>query len=256
MKRFKSILILAAVVVGLAACEKNSFKQRELTYPEDQALVKVALFTAYNTNTPMRVAFNGNYVSNEIQYATPFPGGGFNTAVAANTADYLVAAPGSTKVELFMMNVGLPKPATRILETDVTMEAGKRYTMFLTDTASKTTAWLINVDAPTPDSGFTRIIFANGIPNVASVDFYKGASEGVATLVASDVKYKAASQYVNTAAGTDSIFVRRAGEATTVRPFLRRAFTFSNQRIYTVATRGYDGVTGNRIVHLTAIINQ
>lgn len=256
MKKIRSIIILLAAMVAVGSCEKNTYKQREVTYPEDQALVKVALFTAYNANSPMRVAFNGNFVTNEIVYATPFPGGGFNTAVAANTADYLVTKPGGTKVELFQMNVGLPKPATKILDTELSMEAGKRYTMFLTDTASKTTAWLINVDAPTPDSGFTRIIFANGIPNLPSMDVYKGAEESKATLVAQAVKYKEASQYINVAAGVDSIFVRRAGEATTVRPFLRRGFTFANQRIYTVATRGYDGATGTRIVHLTAIINQ
>lgn len=255
MKRIKSAIIILAAVVSLASCEKNTFKQREVTYPEGKALVKVGLFTAYNVNSPMRVAFNGEFISNELLYPIPFPGGGFNTGGSSNS-DYLVANPGTTKVELFMMNVGLPKPQTRIMEANVTMEANKRYTLFLTDTASKTAAWLINVDGPTPDSGVTRIIFANGIPNLASVDFYKGATEGVATLIAGNVKYQEATQYINTTVGTDSIFVRRAGEALSVRPFLRRAFTFSNQRLYTVLTRGYDGATGNRIVHLSAIVNQ
>lgn len=255
MKRIKPIIIILAAVAVMASCKKNTFKQREVTYPEGNALVKVALFTAYNVNSPMRVAFNGDFVSNELLYAFPFPGGGFNTGGLSNS-DYLVASPGSTKVELFIMNTGLPKPSTKVMEADVAMEANKRYTLFLTDTASKTSAWLVNVDAPTPDSGFSSIVFANGIPNLASVDFYKGATEYVATLVAQDVKYKAASQYVKVTAGTDSIFVRKAGEPLTVRPFLRRPFTFANQRLYTVATRGYDGAAGNRIVHLSAIVNQ
>jgi hypothetical protein len=255
MKRVKSAIIILAAVVSLVSCEKNTFKQREVTYPEGKALVKVGLFTAYNVNSPMRVAFNGEYISNELLYAIPFPGGGFNTGGLSNS-DYLVANPGTTKVELFMMNVGLPKPATRVMEANVDMEANKRYTLFLTDTASKTSAWLVNVDGPTPDTGTAAAIFANGIPNLASVDFYKGATETTAALIAGNVKYKEASQYIKVTAGTDSIFVRKAGEAISVRPFVRRPFTFSNQRLYTVLTRGYDGATGNRITHLSAIVNQ
>lgn len=255
MKRTKSLIIILAAVAGLAGCEKNTFKQREVSYPEGKALVKVGLFTAYNVNTPMRVAFNGEYVSNELLYAIPFPGGGFNTGGLSNS-DYLVTNPGTTKVELFMMNVGLPKPSTKVMEANVDMEANKRYTLFLTDTANKTSAWLVNVDGPTPDTGTAAAIFTNGIPNVASVDFYKGASESTATLIAGDVKYKAATGYIKLTTGTDSFFVRRAGEAISVRPFARRPFTFSNQRLYTVLTRGYDGATGNRAPNVSAIVNQ
>jgi len=256
MKRSAAIiLILSSAILFAVSCEKNSFKLRESTYPTGQALVKVGLFTAYTVNNPIRVSINGQVISNELLYPIPFPGGGLNTNGSLNS-DYLMVAPGSAKVELYVMNPGTPKPSSKLTEATVSMEADKRYTLFLADTAANLAAWVVNDDTPTPDSGFARIKFVNAMPNVASMDLYKGTNASTATLVVGNIAYKAVSEYVNVPPGNDSFFIRKAGDAVSVAPIARRAFALSNQRIYTIFSRGYNGATGNRAPNLSAIVNQ
>src|SRR5215213_3829853 len=104
MKRSSAIFfILGTTLLFMGGCEKNSFKVRQSTYPEGKALVKIGLFTAYNVNSPIRVAINGQVLSNELVYPISFPGGGLNMNGLLN-ADYLMVEPGASKVELFIMN--------------------------------------------------------------------------------------------------------------------------------------------------------
>src|SRR5215213_9628842 len=108
MKRSSAIFfILGTTLLFMGGCEKNSFKLRESTYPEGKALVKIGLFTAYNVNSPIRVAINGEMMSPELLYPFPYPGGGLNTNGSLNS-DYLMVNPGNAKVELFIMNQGTP----------------------------------------------------------------------------------------------------------------------------------------------------
>jgi hypothetical protein len=256
MKKFAAIItILFATVAFMGGCEKNSWKTREITYPEGKALVKIGLFTAYSVNSPIRVAINGQMMSNELLYPIPFPGGGLNTNGSLNS-DYLMIEPGNAKIELFIMNQGTPKPISKLLESNIDMEADKRYTLFLADTAGNTAAWVVRDDTPTPDSGFSRIKFVNAMPNVASMDLYKGTNASTATLLVANVAYKGVSDYVNVTPGTDSFFVRRAGDPVSATPIARRAFALANQRIYTIFSRGYNGTTGNRAPNVSAIVNQ
>lgn len=240
---------------GIISCKKNSYKLRETTYPENKALVKVGHFIAYNTNYPIRVAVNGDVVSNELIYATPFPGGGLNTQGSLNS-DYLMMEPGNNKLELYIMNPGTPKPVSKIFEGNFTVDANKRVTLFMADTAANIAAWVVPDDTPAPDSGSARIKFVNAMPNVPAMDLYKGTNANTATLIIGNVGYKAFSDYVNVPFGTDSFFVRKAGDAISVAPIARRSFALANQRIYTLFSRGYNGTTGNRIPNLSAIVNQ
>ncbi|HEX6181469.1 MAG TPA: DUF4397 domain-containing protein [Chitinophagaceae bacterium] len=255
MKRFVSIITVLSVLCLTISCEKNSFHMREMTYPEGKALVKVGHFIAYNANSPIRVAINGATISNELLYPIPFPGGGLNTNGSLNS-DYLMVDPGSAKIELFVMNPGTPKPISKLFETSLNMDANKRYTLFLADTAANIAAWTVVDDTPAPDSGSARIKFVNAMPNVAAMDLYKGTNANVATLVVANIGYKGVSDYVNVPFGTDSFFVRKAGDPVSVAPIARRSFALSNQRIYTLFSRGYNGTTGNRAPNLSAIVNQ
>jgi hypothetical protein len=257
MKRFAAILLtLSAAVLIMNSCEKNSFKVRESTYPENQALVKVGLFTAYNTLSPIRVQINGETVSNELLYPISFPGGGLNMNGSLNS-DYLMVTPGNAKVELYIMNQGTPKPLSKLFEGNVPLEANKRYTLFLADTAQNMAAFAVNDDTPQPDSGFARLKFVHVMPNIPKLDLYKGSSIATATLIANDVAYKGVSDYVNVPFGNDSFYIRHADSPATSTPIVRRIFNLSNQRIYTMLARGYNGITtGNRAAHLSVIVNQ
>lgn len=249
---FFPILILIVAAVG---CEKNEFFVTERTSPEGNALVKVGYFSATNVLPNVQVYANGDRVSNPIAYPFPYPGGGQNTN-GSNNADYLVIPPGSNKFEIFIPNTGTSIPMSKLFETSQSFEANKRYIMFVADTGATMTSWVVNVDTPTPDSGSARLNFVNAMPNVASLDLYKGANATVATLVASDVKYKATSDFFNVNFGTDSFFVRVAGSPATSTPVARRSFVLANRRLYTVLARGYSGQTGNRAPNISATVNQ
>lgn len=258
MKRLLSITVIAvAVMTAINSCKKNSFAITKRTQPEGKALVKIAMFNAYTATAPVRISINGTVVSNEVIHPVVYPGGGLNVNGSSNS-DYLQADPGNNKFEFFVMNTGTPVPASRLFETSQTLEAGKRSTLYITDTSQNTTAVLVNDDTPAPDSGFVRIKFVNLIPNVAALDVYKGLNATTATLLMGNIAYKGISAYMNIPSGTDSFFVRPAGSAITTMPVARRGFTLANQRIYTILSRGYNGVTAatNRAANISAIINQ
>jgi hypothetical protein len=235
----KSIFAAILVVAFAAGCKKNSFFVTERTLPEGNALVKIALFSTSISTVNVLISVNGDRVSNpQPNFNAAFPGGGFNTN--GNTySDFLIVTPGQMTVSLDVPNIGTPVVNYNYYEGSAAVEANKRYVFFVTDTATNTTSFLVNVDSPTPDSGYVAMKFAHGMPNVPAVDVYKGPSASTATLLASNIAYKASSNFVLFAPGTDSIFARVAGSPATSEPVARRAFTFTNQRIYAIATRGY-----------------
>lgn len=259
MKRLLSITVIAVVVVtAINSCKKNSFSITERTQPEGKALVKIGLFNAYNTTSNIRISINGTFVSNELVHPTAFPGGGLNMLGLSN-ADYLQVDPGNNKFEFFTMNTGTPVSASKLFETSQTLEAGKRVTLFVTDTLQNTTALLINDNMAMPDSGFVRIKFVNLIPNVPALDLYKGTNALTDSLLISNIAYKGVSDYINIQSGTDSFFVRPAGLPKTAIPVARRSFALSNQRNYTLLSRGYNGIlpiNTNRSANISAIVNQ
>jgi len=253
MKKIIPFAIFIAVL--FAACEKNTFRVAERTSPQGKALVKLAWFSATNVLPNVQIYLNGTRMTSPIAYPYPYPGGGQNTN-GSNNADFLQADPGVNTVQVFIPNTGTAVPNTKLFEGTVTLEANKKQIIFFADTGSNMSAWAVLAETTTPDSGFARINFVNGIPNVPSLDLYKGTNAHVATLIASDIPYKGNSDYFNVSIGTDSFFVRPAGSPVSTTPVARRSFTLSNQRIYTILSAGYNGTTGNRAARISAIVTQ
>lgn len=253
----KKILPLSFVLLmAMTGCEKSGFKITERNPPPaGAALVKVAFLSATTNTFNVLVYLNGERVSYPLPYNTPFPGGGLGTG-GSNNSDYLIVTPGNTKVELNVPVTGTPVIASKYYETTANFEGDKRQTLFIADTGANIASWKVNVDGTAPDSGFAKIQFVNALPNLASLDLYKGANQTAATLVVPDIKYKGASDYVNVPFGTDSFFIRPAGAAATTLPIGRGRIATANQRLYTVYSRGYNGATGTRAANISAIINQ
>jgi hypothetical protein len=255
MKRLSFLFLLIAIVL-MSSCEKNSFRTTERTFPAaDAALVKVAFLSATNTAFNVILYLDDVRMSYPLGFNTPFPGGGIGGTGGSNNSDFMVVKAGDTKVSLKIPVSGTDVPASTYFETTQNFLSGKRQTLFISDTGANTAAWNVIVDTQAPDSGFARVHFVNAIPNAPTVDFYKGASAATATVIASDVKYKSASEYVDVVYGIDSFFVRTAG-APTSTPLVRVRLTTGNQRVYSIYGRGYIGSTGTRIPGIYAIINQ
>ncbi len=259
MKRVLRIIVAAFIIVtAINSCKKNSFTITERTQPEGKALVKIGMFNAYTATPAVRISINGVIVSNEVLHPIAYPGGGLNMNGSSNS-DYLQVNPGSVKFEFHIMNTGTHLAASKLFETSQSLEAAKRFTLYITDTSQNTSAILVNDDTQAPDSGFVRVKFINLIPNVPALDLYKGPNAATATIVMSNVAYKGVSEYMNIPNGTDSFFLRPASSPVTTIPVARRSFNLSNQRIYTLLSRGYNGilpVTANRAANISVIINQ
>ena len=253
---FKYTLAVGVILLTMYSCEKNTFAVSERTKPSGVALVKIGYFSATNVNTPVLGYINNVRVTNVLAQPISFPGGGLNMGGSSN-ADYLQVSPGSNIFDFYVPVPGTAVPTSKYFSTTQTFDADKKYTLFITDTAANTTAFVVSDDAATPDSGFARIKFANAIPGSNSVDLYKGPTLGTSTLLKSDIKYKTATEYFDIPSGTDSFFVRLAGAPTTAAPIVRRGFPLANQRIYTMFGRGYIGQTSTtRGINLSVIVNQ
>jgi uncharacterized protein DUF4397 len=253
---FKYTLVVGVVLLTLYSCEKNTFAVSERTTPTGVALVKIGYFSATNVNTQVLGYINNVRVTNVLAQPISFPGGGLNMGGSSN-ADYLQVTPGSTVFDFYVPVAGTAVPTSKYFSTTQNLVADKKYTLFITDTAANTTAFVVSDDAATPDSGFARMKFANAIPGSNSVDLYKGPTLATSTLLKPDIKYKTATDYFDVPSGTDSFFVRLAGAPITTAPIVRRGFPLANQRIYTMFGRGYIGQTSTtRGINLSVIINQ
>jgi hypothetical protein len=250
--------LLMAFTVILSACKKNSFFTSERGNNNGMAQVKLAFFSAYAVAPTTILYINDKAVSNPLTAPISFPGGGLNMGGSLN-GDYLLVKPGSTKIEGFV-----PVPLTnnisyKLFQFSQSFDANKFYTYYITDTAANAVGFSIEDEKTIPDSGYVRMKFVNAMPNVPALDLYKGANVNVAVAVATNINFKAASAAFDVVAQADSFYIRAAGSAPTSNPIARRFFTpLSNQRIYTIVSRGYSGVTTPTLLqpNISAIINQ
>ncbi len=242
---------LIAIAIA-AACKKNTFQVTERTYPNGKALVKVGYFSATTLTPTVILKLNGSIVSNTLTYAAAFPGGGFNMGGSLN-ADYMQVDPQSNTLKIYTNVTGTGNEIATVLEAPFTPVADKKQTLYVCDTGSNITTVLAPDVFNFPDSGHTFVRFINLMPNGGEVDFYRGTA-----LVASKVGYKAFTDYIDLPPSADSFFIRPTGAAPTLATIIaRRQITTTNQRVYSILSRGYTGVTtGTRVPNISGIINQ
>jgi hypothetical protein len=243
MKRyiFRSLYSFT-LIFALASCEKNVISYGDSTLADPtKTLLKLNYSSLYAANPAVQIAFNGSRVTPLIAGRTPYPGGGYNT-IGDSRPDYLLVNPGEISIKISIPQRGTNLDSVVLYNTSITVEAGKNYTAHITDTAAKTQTVLLTDDFARPDSNFAKYKFVNLMPNVPAVDLYYGT-----TLVASNIAYKAASNYftLQIPSSTLSWAVRPAGAAatTTALALYSSASTTTNQRVYTVFAIGYAGAT-------------
>ena len=246
-----NVLILAVLMV-LTGCEKNSFTTLDRQDIEGKALVKLVIVSTPAVAPTILVYDNGERISGALLLPFGYPGGGFGINGSTN-GDYLALSPGTHKFETYTTNAGTANIISKLLETTQDLEANKKVSIYMTDTGATAKFVKAPDEATVPDSGFARIRFVHLIPNVPSVDFYKGT-----TLFKSDVKYTTFTDFFDVKIGNDSFSVRVAGSApgTAASALANRVFAPSNRRIYSFLSRGYQGATGNRAPTVSVIVNQ
>ena len=212
-------------------------KVSQLEIPDSSAYIKIAFLSNPARNQNVQVKLNGVRVSNLINYATAFPGGGTNIT-GSNVSDYLPVKANST-LSFSVPNAGTSTDSLLLYETSINIPAAERHTLFVVDTFPRITSFLVKDEQLRPDSGNINFRFIHAIPNVAAVDLYKNSVK-----IASNIAYKSATEYLTTPVGaSDTFAVRLAGALPTVTPIVSRPFATSNQRVYNFLSRGYNNAS-------------
>lgn len=249
MKIF-SILSLSIILFFVLGCDRHEINYGDTEYVSaDDAIVKINYASLYADNRYVFIKFNGKRVTPLIRGRQPFPGGGYNTGGDVR-ADFLSISPGDVRVDVTLphkLDDGLD--STILYTTNVKLEAGKRYTIHITDTAAFTKSVMTEEDFSKPDSGYARYRFINLMPNVPAIDLYYGQSNTTTIAdkkIASNIKYLESSDYITlNRAATRTWKIRPAGAAVTTATVLANytsASTLLNQRTYTIFALGYNGI--------------
>ena len=262
MTTIGKIICALTMIVSFAACTKNELEITGGTVlNSSNAQAKIFFVSAYRANPTYQININDIRVSNLLGGATnptPFPGGGLNTG-GSSTGDYIGVNAGTLKVSFVIPKFNTNTDSVSLASNSVAFEAGKKYSLYVTDTASATSYVMVEDSLVRTDSGFAKYKFVNLVPDGGAVDLYVGT-----VMVASNIAYKAVSQSftlpISNTSATWSI--RATGTTTTIGGSGYAgtvAGTIANQRVYTVIARGYRSITTTtdpRYAKISLIYNQ
>ena len=257
MKILKLTISLLVITALIPACKKNTIVPLPSDYTQTttQANIKIVYASAYTINYKVQLKTNDIRISGIITYSTPFPGGGLNTG-GGNYPDYLPIKPGSTKIVISVPNYLTTADSIPLSTNTVNVDAGKFYTIYLSDTLANTKALVITEPKAPVVGDISRFKFINVMPNLPAVDLY---FDGV--LVAANVAYQAASADFNLVRGaTGQWAIRAAGALSTstaiaVYPLGTGKMTVPNKLNMAVYSRGYLGKTGNLLPAISLLYN-
>lgn len=249
------------MIVSFAACTKNELNISESTrLDESKAQTKIFFVSAYRTTPTYQININDVRVSNTIAPGTnptPFPGGGLNTS-GSSVPDYLGVPAGLVKISFAIPKFQTNVDSVTLSTNTLTLTSGKKYSIYVTDTAANTSYVVVEDTLVKSDSGYAKYKFVNLVPDKGAVDLYVGT-----TKVATNVAYKGVSASfvlpINNASATWSI--KATGTTTNIGGGYAGtvANTIANQRVYTVIARGYGSITSTsdpRYSKISLIYNQ
>lgn len=251
---FADTVKLVGILLLFSSCEKNVLNTTEVNQLTNQdAQVKVVFTAAYRSNPNYYLYINGVRSSNLIvvsstgsstssPFLTPFPGGGLNTG-GGSTADYLRIASGQSMVTVTVPKKGTTEDSLQLATVSQTYEAGKKYSLYFTDTSTNLASVLVVDSLNAPDSGYTKFKFVNLMPDVSpGLDLYIGTVK-----VASAIPYKGVSpSFIIPTNNSSTVWaIRPAGAAstTTALATYTSASSLANQRVLTVLARGYNSIS-------------
>lgn len=241
MRKILYLAVFISTMLLFISCEKNGLNITTVNDASSSAQLKVNFFSLYKNVSTFQIKINDERVSSTLALATPFPGGGLNTG-GGSTADYLAVVTGDSKVAISVPKTLTNTDSVVLGSATATLVAGKKYSLFFTDTAANITSLLVEDSLSTPDSGYAKFKFINLMPDVPSIDLYIGTVK-----VASAISYKTVSPSFTVPTNNASTVwaIRPAGAAVTTTALITytSGSTLGNQRIYTVFARGYNAIT-------------
>jgi len=222
----RNILWGIAVVLLLNSCKKG-----DNDYPGNNTGVSyVGLVHASAGATALDFAFDNNRA-------------GVNYFNYTDRINYLNVYPGTRNFNVYNKNAGISNPN---FTKSINFIAGKYYTIFLADTASKMDAVVVRDSTRAAIGDSVRLRFSNMSPDAPALDLYV---KGNVTPIASNITYKSAGAFFSYPSEGNVVFeIRKNGQSTLLAT--ADAVNLYRGNVYTVWTGGYTGgsdAAGTRI---------
>lgn len=251
---FQLFCFSIAVMMLTTSCKKNELKTTEVNkLTDNEAQLKVVFASSYRSNPNFMIFINGvrsssvltvssTGTSTSAPFVTPFPGGGLNTG-GGSTSDYLRIPSGQVTVSVAVPKKGTIVDSLPLATSQLTYEAGKKYSLYFVDTSTAVTSFLVADTLTAPDSGYAKFKFVNLMADVsAGLDLYIGTVK-----VASAIPFKGVSPSfiipTNNASTVWAIRPAGAAASTTALATYTSAASLANQRVLTVLARGYNAIS-------------
>lgn len=261
MKHLLYFLLAASTI--LVSCEKNA-----LNIPADivtaGARLKV-INAAPDLPGGVEVAINGKkftaFIPSGATASSPGIAVGlpFGNSYPSTGSNYAIVSPGAQSLSLTSPATSTVNSATAVGTSSATLDDNAYYSLFISGTGVQPETVLLKDDfTQLTSSAKFYVRFVNLIPNAPTgYDLYVLSADGkVATPVAQNIGYKAASPFVTLDAFINpSLVLRAAGSTTNVGA----TYTFSNLangRVLTLFARGIVGRTGTAAPAVNGYVNR
>ena len=220
-----SAIAIATIVTSFNSCKKDTTASTDANVQIVQASPNGPSVDGY-VNGSLRVT-NLSYGNASAYFAT-----------SAGTNNIKVTSTGTT---------------TAIFNVDINLEAGKFYSVFVIDSASKAKAATTNDDMTPPASGKSRIRFLDFIPNSPRIDLAVTGSSTIFTNRSfnDQVTNTAVQNFTEVNAGNLNLELRLTGTSTVILPI--PTITLQAGKIYTIYARGFVGGTASQALNYQLI---
>ncbi|MCU0395677.1 MAG: DUF4397 domain-containing protein [Chitinophagaceae bacterium] len=252
-------MMAGAFAAGLAACDKslpdNNIPQ---TYPDNGVTAYVKFIHAYAGKSPALTTGAGpnvilylsdstrriNGVSSPLGFSGSggqFPAPSTATTNARSWYTALPSGPATLMGVLARVTAGAPTPAPgdTIFRSNVTLEAGKNYTAFLSDTMPTPSITLIPDNVGTIPDGKYKIRLANFLAWPGDIQEIYSTREG--RVIQGNIGYKTAGEFIelNVPKISDTLIIRKvSGPSPGTYTTTINGFFPTGKRAYTITTRG------------------
>lgn len=233
------------------SCKKNGLQVIDQSIESSTPQIK---YFNFGVNAPsVNFYANGVKVSAALSATGVESTNGVSSGGVYPVSNYSLLTAGATAFEAKIPSTAVADANLTIASFNGTLENSKFYTLYLcgiySTATKKTDAFIVEDKLPAPDYNTAYVRFVNTVSNAtANMDLYAQNTAVAASpelLLANNVAYKSASNFVAVPVGTYNLFARYPS-APTVNVIARNgtsSVAFAGGKVYTIGSRGDITVT-------------
>jgi hypothetical protein len=249
MKKLHIALTALLLTTILYSCKKDGVQTIDQIIEASTPQIK---YFNFGVNAPAANFYaNGVKVSAALSATGTESTSGVTSGGVYPASNYSLLNAGTYTFEARLPSSATADPDLSIASLSGTLEANKFYTLYLCGlyTNKRSDAFIVEDKLPAVDYNVAYVRFVNTVPNATSnLSLYAHntlAATGVDLLVANNIAYKSASNFVPVPIGTYELFARYPS-APTVNVISRNgtsSVAFVGGKVYTIGSRGDITVT-------------